>query len=87
MIDGFALKTRHDRGRFSGPRTVTDRSEGIEGAAPIASDRCVDHGTQIEQHFPGIRGTDQNRRAYAAQLTLAIRSFELEHFGFFEPTP
>ena len=44
-------------------------------------------GIQIEHHFPGIRDTDQNRRAYAAQLAVAIRSFMLEHFGFFEPTP
>lgn len=44
-------------------------------------------GIQIEHHFPGVRDTDQNRRAYAARLAAAIRSFVIEYFGFFEPVP
>jgi hypothetical protein len=44
-------------------------------------------GIQIEHHYPGLRDTDTSRRVYAAKLAVAIRSFMLEHFGFFEPTP
>jgi hypothetical protein len=44
-------------------------------------------GIQIEHHFPGLRDTDANRRAYAERLAVAIRAFVIEHFGFFEPTP
>lgn len=44
-------------------------------------------GIQIEHHFPGIRDTDENRRAYAASLAVAVRLFVLEHIGFFEPVP
>ena len=51
------------------------------------NDGEVVSGIQIEHHFPGLRDTDQNRRAYAARLAVSIRSFMLEHFGFFEPTP
>lgn len=50
-------------------------------------DSEVVSGIQIEHHFPGLRDTDDNRRAYAAQLAVSIRSFMIEHFGFFEPTP
>ena len=42
-------------------------------------------GIQLEHQYPGLRDTDANRRAYAAQLASAIRLFMLEHFGFFEP--
>ena len=42
-------------------------------------------GIQIEHHFAGLRDTDENRRAYAARLAVAIRSYMLEHFGYFEP--
>ncbi len=42
-------------------------------------------GIQIEHHFPGLRDTDVNRRAYATRLAVAIRSYVLEHFGYFEP--
>lgn len=44
-------------------------------------------GIQIEHHYPGLRDTDARRRVYAAKLAIAIRSFMLEHFGFFEPMP
>lgn len=44
-------------------------------------------GIQLEHHYPGLRDTDANRRVYAAKLAVAIRSFMLEHFGFFEPAP
>ncbi len=44
-------------------------------------------GIQIEHQFGGIRDSDPNRRAYAAQLATAIELFMLEHFGFFEPVP
>ncbi len=50
-------------------------------------DSEVVSGIQIEHHYPGLRDSDANRRAYAATLAVAIRSFMLEHFGFFEPTP
>jgi len=43
-------------------------------------------GIQLEHHFPGIRDTDANRRAYAAVLARVIRAYMLEHMGFFEPT-
>ena len=42
-------------------------------------------GIQIEHHYPGLRSTDANRRAYAALLAEAVRDFMLEHFGYFEP--
>lgn len=42
-------------------------------------------GIQIEHHFPGLRNSDANRRAYAALLAEAVRAFMLEHFGYFEP--
>lgn len=42
-------------------------------------------GIQIEHHYPGLRDTDANRRAYAARLAVVIRDYMLEHFGFFEP--
>ncbi len=50
-------------------------------------DSEVVSGIQIEHHYPGLRDSDANRRAYAATLAVAMRSFMLEHFGFFEPTP
>ncbi|MDH3271022.1 MAG: Ig-like domain-containing protein [Gemmatimonadota bacterium] len=42
-------------------------------------------GIQIEHHYPGLRDSDENRRAYAALLAAAVRDFMLEHFGYFEP--
>ncbi len=42
-------------------------------------------GIQIEHHFPGIRDTEENRRAYAARLARVIRDYMLEHYGFFAP--
>ena len=41
-------------------------------------------GVQLEHHYPGLRDTDENRRAYAAKAARAIRAFMLEHYGFFE---
>ncbi len=42
---------------------------------------------QIEHHFPGVRDTDQNRRAYAGALAVAVEAYLLEYFGVFEPPP
>lgn len=42
-------------------------------------------GIQIEHHYPGLRNSDANRRAYAALLAEAVRTFMLEHIGYFEP--
>lgn len=47
------------------------------------SDGEVISGIQIEHHFPGLRDTDANRRAYAARLARVIRDYMLDHFGFF----
>lgn len=49
------------------------------------SDGEVISGIQIEHHFPGLRDTDENRRAYADRLARSIRAFMLEHYGFFSP--
>lgn len=49
------------------------------------ADTEVVSGIQIEHHYPGLRNTDANRRAYAALLAEAVRAFMLEHFGYFEP--
>ncbi|NNF14930.1 MAG: hypothetical protein HKN72_17005 [Gemmatimonadetes bacterium] len=42
-------------------------------------------GIQIEHHYPGLRNSDANRRAYATLLADAVRAFMLEHMGYFEP--
>ncbi len=42
-------------------------------------------GVQIEHHFPGLRDTEANRRAYAAKLARVIRRFMRTQYGFFEP--
>jgi hypothetical protein len=42
-------------------------------------------GIQLELHRPGIRDTDENRRAFALRLAWATEMFMLEHFGFFRP--
>ncbi len=42
-------------------------------------------GIQLEHHFPGLRDTEANRRAYAEKVGRVMREFMLEHFGFFEP--
>jgi hypothetical protein len=49
------------------------------------SDTELVSGIQLEHHYPGLRDTDENRRAYAAKLALVIQRFMLEHIGFFEP--
>lgn len=41
-------------------------------------------GIQLEHHYPGLRDTGANRRAYARKAARAIRDFMLEHYGFFE---
>ena len=55
------------------------RQHGSRGDGEIIS------GIQIEHHYPGLRDTDANRRAYADHLAVAIRSFMLAHIGRFEP--
>ncbi len=42
-------------------------------------------GIQLEHHFPGLRDTEDNRRAYAAKAARVIRRFMLGHYGYFEP--
>ena len=42
-------------------------------------------GIQLEHHYPGLRDTEENRRAYAEKAARVIRRFMLEHFGYFEP--
>ena len=42
-------------------------------------------GIQIEHHYPGLRDTEENRRAYSARLAVAVRLFMLAHLGFFGP--
>lgn len=49
------------------------------------ADGEVVSGIQLEHHFPGLRDTDENRRVYAEKVARVIRSYMLEHFGFFEP--
>jgi len=55
------------------------REHGSLGDGEVVS------GIQIEHHFPGLRDTAANRRAYAARLAVAVRLFMLAHMGFFEP--
>ncbi len=50
------------------------------------SDSEVIDGVQIEHHYRGVRDTDENRAAYAAKAAMVIRTFMLEHYGFFERT-
>ena len=38
-------------------------------------------GIQLEHHFPGLRDTPANQRAYAARAARVIRRFMLEHYG------
>jgi hypothetical protein len=40
-------------------------------------------GIQLELHRPGIRDTEENRRAFAARLAATVEQFMLEHYGFF----
>jgi len=51
---------------------------GSRGAGEVVS------GVQLEHHYPGLRDTEANRRAYARKAARAIREFMLEHYGFFE---
>lgn len=51
---------------------------GSRGAGEVVS------GVQLEHHYPGLRDTEANRRAYAERAARAIREFMLEHYGFFE---
>ena len=45
-------------------------------------------GLQIELHRPGVRDTDENRRAFAAALAKVVEAYMLRHWGFFaEPRP
>lgn len=55
------------------------REHGSRGQSEVIS------GLQLEHQYPGLRDSDANRKAYAAQLTSAIRMFMLEHYGFFRP--
>ncbi len=48
-------------------------------------DAEVVSGIQLEHHYGGIRDTPANRRAYAIKVAGVIRSFMLDHYGFFEP--
>lgn len=64
---------------FSGGYST--RRHGSIGDGEVVS------GVQLEHHFPGLRDTDENRRAYAVDLATAVRLFMLEHIGFFEPVP
>lgn len=40
---------------------------------------------QLEHHYPGLRDSDENRRAYAERLARVIRTYAILHFGYFEP--
>ena len=42
-------------------------------------------GIQLEHHYPGLRDSEENRRAYSETVARLIRIFMFEHFGFFEP--
>ena len=55
------------------------RLYGSQGDGELVS------GIQLEHHFPGLRDSDENRRAYAEKAARVIRQFMLEHFGYFEP--
>lgn len=44
-------------------------------------------GVQLELHRPGIRDTEENRRAFGLALARATELFMREHFGFFPPSP
>ncbi len=50
-----------------------------------AGDGEVISGIQLEHHYPGLRDTSENRQIYAERAARVIRTFMLEHFGFFEP--
>lgn len=47
-------------------------------------DSEVIDGVQIEHHYRGVRDSEENRAAYAAKAAVVIRTFMLEHYGFFE---
>jgi N-formylglutamate amidohydrolase len=40
-------------------------------------------GIQMELHRPGVRDTDENRRAFGVGLAAAVERYMLEHWGFF----
>jgi hypothetical protein len=40
-------------------------------------------GFQMELHRPGIRDTDENRRAFGAGLAAAVEAYMTAHWGFF----
>ncbi|HSG09079.1 MAG TPA: Ig-like domain-containing protein [Longimicrobiales bacterium] len=45
-------------------------------------------GIQMELHSPGIRDTEENRRAFGVGLARAVEGYMLAHWGFFaEPPP
>jgi hypothetical protein len=44
-------------------------------------------GVQLELHRPGIRDTEEQRRAFGLALARATDLFMREHFGFFLPLP
>jgi len=53
----------------------TDRHGSRQGGAVS--------GIQVELHRPGIRDTDENRRAFGAALAAAVEEYMLAHWGFF----
>ena len=48
------------------------------------NDAEVIDGVQIEHHWTGVRDNEGNRTLYAAKAAVVIRTFMLEHYGFFE---
>jgi hypothetical protein len=44
-------------------------------------------GIQMELHRPGIRDTDENRRAFGAGLAAAVEAYMVAHWGFFAALP
>jgi len=44
-------------------------------------------GIQMELHRPGIRDTDENRRAFGARLAAAVEAYMVAHWGFFAELP
>ncbi len=47
-------------------------------------DSEVIDGVQIEHHYQGLRDSEDNRKAYAAKITIVIHKFMREHYGIFE---
>lgn len=57
----------------------TDR-HGSRHGGPVS-------GIQMELHRPGIRDTDENRRAFGGGLAVAVEEYMLAHWGFFRDPP